>query len=55
LISLLQSGFQNNYLFFDARAEAVNDKMPIVGSGKSFTISLNPFEAKVMTARVSQN
>ena len=51
----LPAGFQNNYLFFDARAEAVNNKMPIVGSGKSFTIALNPFEVKVMTARASQN
>ena len=50
----LPAGFQNNYLFFDARSE-VNNKMPVVGSGKSFSISLNPFEVKVMTARVSQN
>ena len=50
----LPEGFHNNYLFFDARAQDPNNKMSIVGSGKSFTISLEPFEVKVMNAKASE-
>ena len=45
---------KNDYLFFDARAKATNKKAALVGSGKSFTIALEPFEVKVMDAKVSQ-
>jgi len=47
----LPDGVENNYTFFDARA---NDKTTVVGSGKSFTISLEPFEVKVMDAKIIQ-
>ena len=50
----LPAGFENNYSFFDARAKEINNKISIVSSGKSFTISLEPFEVKVMNARVSK-
>ena len=51
----LPEGFQNNYLFFDARTKAINNKMRLIGSGKIFTVSLQPFEVKVMNASVSRN
>jgi len=50
----LPEGFQDNYLFFDARTKAINNKIRFIGSGKLFTVSLQPFEVKVMNARVSQ-
>ena len=48
----LPAGIQDNYTFFDARAKVIDNKMPVVGSGKSFTISLEPFEVKIMNAKV---
>lgn len=48
----LPAGFSDNYLFVDAKAETTKGKAPYVASGKSFVISLAPFEVKVMNAKV---
>jgi hypothetical protein len=50
----LPEGFQNNYSFFVARSRGMYYKTGFVGSGKLFTVSLQPFEVKVMNAKVSQ-
>ena len=50
----LPNGFENNYSFFDARSESADNQKHLVGSGKSFTIYLDPFEVKVMDGIISQ-